>query len=353
MGWWPFGKPETRQNSGAGFQSALDRLIEASAVISISDVTSTAAVEAASGALSRAFASATVEAPVWVQHAVTPRFLAQVARDVMRNGESLHLIELSRRGVLRLQPCSQWHFSGSGRPESWKVRATYFGPSDSTTKYIPFRGVIFLPWGSDAGSPYTGTSPTQWASTTARLQAAIEKTLGDEALGPVAQLIAYPDDDPASDKMAPLRRDIASAKGDALFVSTTVGGNGEGQSAQPQKDWVPNRLGANPPAVLAQLQQNTFASVLASCGVPPGMFESGADGTSQREAVRRFHTNLVMPMAKILETELSEKLETEIHLTFDLHNADLVGRTQAFQKLVAGGVAVNEALITAGLLAAE
>ena len=41
-----------------------------------------------------------------------------------------------------------------------------------------------------------------------------------------------------------------------------------------------------------------------------------------------------------------------MRLKFDLYNTDLAGRAQAFQKrLVAGGVAVNEALMTAGLLA--
>ena len=33
-----------------------------------------------------------------------------------------------------------------------------------------------------------------------------------------------------------------------------------------------------------------------------------------------------------------------------MYNVDLAGRAQAFQKLVAGGVAINEALVTAGLL---
>ena len=52
-----------------------------------------------------------------------------------------------------------------------------------------------------------------------------------------------------------------------------------------------------------------------------------------------------------MQTELSEKLETDISLTFDNYPLDLAGRAQAFQKLVAGGVGVNEALATSGLLA--
>ena len=47
---------------------------------------STAAVEAASGALSRAFASASVIAPDWVKNAVTPLVLAQIGRDLVTDG---------------------------------------------------------------------------------------------------------------------------------------------------------------------------------------------------------------------------------------------------------------------------
>ena len=54
-----FGKREKRA-SGGDFSDAVVRLIEAQAAGSAADAGSTAAVEAASGALSRAFAGATV-----------------------------------------------------------------------------------------------------------------------------------------------------------------------------------------------------------------------------------------------------------------------------------------------------
>ena len=79
------------------------------------------------------------------------------------------------------------------------------------------------------------------------------------------------------------------------------------------------------------------------------MFDD-ADGTSKREALRQWHLGVVRPLARQLEHELSMKLGAPIRFRFDLYNIDLAGRAQAFQKLVAGGVAVNEALMTAGLL---
>ena len=67
--------------------------------------------------------------------------------------------------------------------------------------------------------------------------------------------------------------------------------------------------------------------------------------------MRRWHLGTVLPLARILESELTAKLEVGVRMRFDAYPMDLAGRTQAFQKLVAGGVPVAEALATAGLLA--
>ena len=82
----------------------------------------------------------------------------------------------------------------------------------------------------------------------------------------------------------------------------------------------------------------------------PSLFND-ADGTSKREALRQWHMGVVRPLARMLSAELTEKFNTAITLKFDNYPLDLIGRAQAFQKLVAGGVAVNEALATSGLLA--
>ena len=93
--------------------------------------------------------------------------------------------------------------------------------------------------------------------------------------------------------------------------------------------------------------------MLAACGVPPGLFESNADGTSQREALRRWHQNTVIPLARLIEHELTARLETDVRLKFDGYPLDLQSRAATFQKLIAGGVGVNEALATSGLLTDE
>ena len=236
---WPWSKREKR-DSGGDFSDAVVRLIESQAAGTVADASSTAAVEAAAGALSRAFASAEVVGPAWVQQAVSPGVLAQIGRDLVRSGDSMHVIRVDGAGMVRLIPASSWHFEGNHDPATWTVRVTAYGPSTSTTWNLQAASVVFVRWGGTPGQPYVGTGPTSWAHTTARLQSETERSLADEAAGPLAQLLAIPQDGGdggEDDPLAKLKADIRTARGKALLVETSSAGWGEGRTAAPQRDW--------------------------------------------------------------------------------------------------------------------
>ena len=269
----------------------------------------------------------------------------------------MHVIDVDRsmRGVCAAAMFKLAFRGVCAHPETWTVRATFYGPSTSTTRHLPFAGVIFAKWGSTPGQPYIGTGPLSWAHTTARLQSETERSLADEAGGPIAQLLTVPTDggdDSEDDPLKMLKSDIRTARGDARFVETTAAGWGEGMASAPRRDWTAERLGPNPPQSMATIRKDSFEAVLAATGTPPSLF-TDADGTAQREAVRRWHLNTVMPLARMLEWELTEKLETSVKLEFDAYPLDLAGRAQAFQKMVAGGVGVTEALALTGLLSED
>ena len=350
---WPFKKSYEKRDSGGDFSDAVVRLIEAQAAGTAADASSTAAIEAVAGALSRAFASARVEGPAWVEEAVSPSFLAQVGRDLIRNGDSMHVIRVRDR--VQLIPASSWHWEGNHNPDSWTVRATAYGPSTSKTWHLPASAVVFVRWGGTPGQPYVGTGPTSWAHTTAKLQAETERSLANESAGPLAQMISIPNDGGDggdSDPLRQLKADIAGAKGKAVLLETTQAGWDQGRAAAPQRDWSSTRLGPHPPASMIQLSKDAYQRVISACGASVALFDD-SDGTSKREALRQFHLGTVRPMARLLETELSAKLETDVRLVFDLYSVDLAGRAQAFQKLVAGGVAVNEAIVAVGLMVSD
>ena len=193
----------------------------------------------------------------------------------------MHVIRMNGDGMIQLIPASSWHFEGDHDPDSWTVRVTCYGPSTSTTWNLSAASVIFAKWGSTPGQTYVGIGPLSWAHLTARLQSESERSLADEAGGPLAQLIAIPQDGgdgSGDDPLAAMKGDIARARGKALFVETAAAGWGEGRASAPQRDWQASRLGPQPPEGMATIADQTFATVLAACGCSVAMFDD-SDGT--------------------------------------------------------------------------
>ena len=333
---WPWqGRTEDRQSTG-GYTSIISALIGAQAAGT--QQASTAATEAVAGALSRAFADARVDASADIIAAITPRMLAQIGRDLVRAGESLHVIRMSG-GRLRLFPASTWYWQGGADPADWTATATVYGPSGSSTWRLPQSSVIFATWGSPTARPYHGLSPGAWAVDTSRLVANTERALADEAAGPVAQLVPIPADggdgaEDGTDPLSGLKSDIKDARGSALLVETVASGWGEGRVAAPTSDWKQQRLGPMPPDALVRLAADAFARSLAAAGCSPSLFND-ADGTSKREALRQWHMGVVRPLARMLEHELTDKFGSPVKLRFDNYPMDMVSRTKVFSKLAA------------------
>ena len=330
---WPFSRRTETRGAEGGYLGIASASLFAQATGT--QQASTAATEAVAGALSRAFADARVDGPADIVAAITPRTLAQIGRDLVRVGESLHVIRMSG-GRLRLFAASTWYWEGGADPADWTCTATVYGPSGSSTWRLPQSSVIFTTWGSPTARPYNGVSPGAWASDTSRLVANAERSLADEAGGPLAQLIPVPQDggdgDEGTDPLAALKTDIAAAKGNAMLVETTAGGWQEGKVAAPTSDWKQQRLGPQPPEAMVKLAESAFARSLAAAGCSPSLFND-ADGTSKREALRQWHLGVVRPLARMLEAELTDKFGAPIKLKFDNYPTDMVSRANVFAKL--------------------
>ena len=353
---WPWSKQvETRASYSDAVVAAI--LSQASGTAA-GDPGAIAALETSAGLYARAFASATVKPDNFRTAPITPAVLSLIARNLIRRGESLHLIEVEG-GAIRLSPCGTWDISGGDDPRSWMVRGDLFGPSGSRSAYHPWDAFLHVRYAVDPSRPWRGVGPLGWASDTGLLAANLEKRLGEEAGGAVAHLLPIPSDGGdggEDDPQAQLKADIRKGKGRTLLVETTQGGNGEGRSAAPQKDWVPSRLGADPPDALPTLRSDAALSVLGACGIPASLATTaGSSGTDAREGWRRFLHGSVQPVAQLIAEELGEKLDVPgLSITFDsLMASDLSGRARAFQSLVNGGMDVSKAAGLAGLMESE
>ena len=288
---WPW-QSRVEKRESAGFTDALTSAILAQAAGSLtSDPAGLAALEVAAGMWARAFAAATVEPQNERTAAITPAVRALIARDLIRRGESVHLVDVMR-GRVALHPVGSWDVRGSWLPADWWIRCDLFGPSGNITKFVPHDAVAHVRYATTADRPWHGVSPLAWAASTGALAANLEHRLAEEAGSPVGSFIPIPadggDDDDDDDPMAVLKAGIAAAKGNPVLVETTQSGWKEGRVEAPQTDWKPNRFGASPPVVLEALRTAAGSAVMDACGVPSSLAMPNADGTSQREAWRRF-----------------------------------------------------------------
>ena len=358
MGW--LARRREKRSAGGGYSDAVVAAIEAQAAAKVADASSTAAIEAVAGMLSRAFADAEVVAERWAAEAVSPFWLMQVGRSLIREGASLSVVQMTGTGVVDLVPAAFWNFEryddpGGDLEAGWKARVTTYGPGSSHTRLLGRDRLVYVRWGTSPGTRYRGQGPTSWAHLTARLQGEAERSLGDEAAGPLAHILPVPQDggdDTADDPLKALKADIGAARGKAVLTETTAAGWGEGKASAPMSDWKPQRLGPAPPESMVAVADAAFSRMVAACGASVSLFVD-ADGTAQREAWRRWHLGTVQPLAKLLGHELTIRLETTVSLRLDKYPTDLAGRASAFKALVTGGMDVAQAAATSGLLASD
>ena len=145
---WPWQPPTEDRQAVGGYTQIISALISAQAAGTTQQASATAATEAVAGALSRAFADARVDGPADVAEALSPRTLAQIGRDLVRVGESLHVIRIHAADGSGLLPASTWYWQGGADPADWLCTATVYGPSGSSTWRLPQSSVIFTTWGS-------------------------------------------------------------------------------------------------------------------------------------------------------------------------------------------------------------
>ena len=263
----------------------------------------------------------------------------RIGRDLIRCGESVHLIETDRG--LRLSPVAAFDVLAG-----WRYAIEIPMPPGKVLKRTVARGgVLHVMWATDGREPWRGVSPMAAASGLAKLMAATESKLGEDLATPTAHLLPIPDD---YDDTQLLRADIGAARGKALLVETTAAD----PRGAPRKDWVSERLGPEIPTELRAFYGDVSDHVFSVCGIPVSLSGVGdADGTQLREDYRRFVMASVEPVAGMISEAASEALEVDVRFDFSgLWAHDLTGRASAYAKLVTAGMDADRAAALSGLL---
>ena len=130
-----------------------------------------------------------------------------------------------------------------------------------------------------------------------------------------------------------LKTDIKKAAGRVALLETGDWGNAGGDSKVSLKT---ERFGAEPPASMVELLTVASQEVYSACGFNSALW-GGSQAASVREAWRLALFGVLSPLGKLVESELQDKLEDTVTLSWqELRASDLSGRARAFQSMVGG-----------------
>ena len=350
---WPFrGKPEPETR--ANYTDALvEAIVSQAGGFTQYNPLKTAAAEIAARSYAHAFAVAKVSPASPELAGLTSRILADIARELILRGESAHVIDVAS-GRVRLRSASYgWTVRGGPDEATWRYLVSLAAPTDQISRDYPGASILHARYSTDPATPHIGIGPFTSASQSAKLAAAIELNVANEAQGPHGWILPVPDEGLQDSDLAELETKFKQLRGRTALVSSSRSNFGDGGAAQ-RSEYEPKRFGLDVPESTPKLRQDAIHAMLGSAGVPAELWSVGTTSSSRREAWRQFLHGSVAPLAEIMTVELREKLHPRATLSFEnLFASDIQGRARAFQSLAGGGMDISAAAAASGILNLE
>ena len=214
-------------------------------------------------------------------------------------------------GRLMLIPASTWYWEGGADPATWTLHRdlpTGLRGSIHMARTAIESVVLHRPGDRPTARPYHGLGPTAWAADTARLSANAERSLADEAGGPVAQLLPVPQDGgdggKDADPLAGLKSDIADRRrAPRSWSKRRLGaGAGAGRIRTNKSDWKSSPPWSHATSRNGQAWPNPpLGRVAGGLWGKPSVVRRLADGTSKAGGISDSGTlGVVRPFGRLL-----------------------------------------------------
>ena len=273
----------------------------------------TAAAVFAMSMVSRAFASAEVRPAAFAQTLSAP-VRAMIGLEMMLRGEFLGEIDVGAAGGLVIYPGYGGVRSGGRDPATWRYELKFALPGDDAeplTRNVASNGVVHVRDNVSVLQPWKGVSRLELSGMSADALANIEGRLGHDARTRVMHIIPVPDGIPAA-RVTDVGNSLRASRGNVKLVETTTGGWGQGRLAAPSRDWEPRRVGPRDPTGKYYVPRSARRQ-----GDHRGHGRASAAPVRRgrremREGYRQLQTIEIEPLARLVEAELSEKLEAVI-----------------------------------------
>lgn len=301
----------------------------------------TAAVQSVLFWWERSFAASSVMPASLATDALLPH-MGMVGRALLARGQCVFLISATGRG-LSLVPVSSWDIQGGRDPASWRYRVSLAGPSTyATFNDIEADSVLHFRIGVDPSAPWRGRSPLKEARLSANLGAAVEAALSEEMKVPVARVIAI---DSFAREQADKRANRVIDGGIFVTSGSQVGDRANAPAPQ-------TKIQPDPSAELVKVRESTAGQIFSVSGVPLEFsVQSGGEGTANRAAVARFLNWTLIPVGRIVASEIAAKLDAPgAGLSFDaLVATDVLQQARAVRSLQQAGATLASAAAAVGI----
>ena len=293
----------------------------------------TAAVEYSFNEQGRAF-MACVMTPVMPM--IGPLELAMIARQLLALGNAVFEIYADPDGI-GLLPIATYTVTGGVRPSSWTYNFKQQRPNGASdldldalpTLVRPATGIVHVRYMPRPEAPWRGVSPLIGAGVSAQTLARIESGLSQDANVGAGEIIAVPDGATAQ-QVTQAKNALTTGRGKVSLVETSAAGWGQGQQAKPSGDYQQRRFGPEPPATAIDLREKSAAALIAALGAPT----PSAQGAALREGYRHFMANTIASNARLIEQELSRKLEQPVSIRFpERIRSDISALSRAYKSL--------------------
>ena len=269
--------------------------------------------------------------------ALHAEWLAGVVHAIATRGEALFLPDASG-GRVRLLPARvPAQIEGeSPDEEEWRFRLSLHTPSGGVVERWTRRPELLrFQWAADPSAAWRSASPL--AASGSRLLIEVETMLLVAARSPHLTYLSVPFE--GEDEFIRTRRAEANDPGNRGAVLVVD----EGETIQPTQI----RPALDPAA--AELHRDLVRQVAGLYGVPVQLIlPASADGTSQREALRRLYTTNLQGLARSIESEV-RRLDPSFAVDLRaLRAADAQGAARAARSLADAGVPIDKALSLTG-----
>ena len=335
---WPFKKRVETRSSWADAVAQLEHLIAGSSDVSASR---SAAAETAAGLLERSLRLAKVTGTSNEFAGEITKILPMAARELILTGEALFLIQV--RDGLRLVPAVNNNVEGkSTDPMAWNYTLNLNCPSGTIQQKCTGESVVHFRQNVRAEQPWIGRPAWANASDSGTGVMRAERSVSNELDSPVGNLIPSPlRPDMESSELEALASAIKALRGRPLLVESMAGGFGNmlRSDTRMSGDWAIRRLGPDLPDSSITAMHSFETLIALSVGVPAELIRSDGSSSARREAWRQCFHSFILPTARLMETELRDKLESP-ELRIDLRElaaSDLQGRARSYGALVQTG----------------